>query len=61
MYEKGEGVPQDILRDHMWFNLSGAQIHEQGLKNRDRVGATMTKDQVAAAQKLARSWKPAAK
>ena len=61
MYEKGEGVPQDILRAHMWFNLSGAQIHEQGLKNRHGVGATMTKEQVRAAQKLARSWKPAAK
>jgi uncharacterized protein len=61
MYEKGQGVQQDTLRAHMWFNLSGAQGHEPGLKNRDRAGAAMTKEQVAAAQKLARSWKPAAK
>ena len=30
MYEKGEGVPQDIVRAHMWFNLSGAQGHGAG-------------------------------
>jgi TPR repeat protein len=59
MYENGQGVPQDIVRAHMWFNLSGAQGHERGLKNRARAGALMTKEQVAEAQKLARSWKPA--
>ncbi len=61
MHEKGQGVPQDIVRAHMWFNLSGAQGHEQGLKNRDRAGASMTREQIAEAQKLARGWKPAGK
>jgi hypothetical protein len=45
----------------MWFNLSGSQGHERGLKNRDRAGALMTREQVAEAQKLARGWKRAAK
>ena len=25
MYANGEGVPQDYVRAHMWFNLSAAQ------------------------------------
>jgi TPR repeat protein len=42
MYENGQGVPQDIVRAHMWFNLSGSQGHERGLKNRERVRASIT-------------------
>jgi TPR repeat protein len=59
MHEKGQGMPPDIVRAHMWFNLSGAQGHEPGLRNRDRVAALMTREQIAAAQKLTRGWKPA--
>jgi TPR repeat protein len=61
MYENGQGVPQDIVRAHMWFNLSGSQGHERGLKNRERVRASITNVQLAEAQKLARGWKPAGK
>jgi TPR repeat protein len=59
LYEKGRDVPQDTIRAHMWFNLSGAQGHAPAVKNRDRLAAAMSREQVAEAQKLAREWKPA--
>jgi TPR repeat protein len=58
-YEAGRGVPQDIVRAHMWFNLSAAQGHEPAAKNRSRLTAAMSREQIAEAQKLAREWKPA--
>ena len=53
-YEQGELVPQDYIQAHFWFNLARA------MANRDRVARRMTQEQVAAAQALARNWKPSA-
>ena len=58
LYENGRGVPKDNVRAHMWFNLSGAQGHQAAVKNRDKLTASMDREQVAEAQKLAREWKP---
>ncbi len=57
-YANGEGVPQDFVQAHMWFNLAGAQGRIQAAKNRDIVAKSMTPAQIAEAQKLAREWKP---
>jgi hypothetical protein len=57
-YVKGEGVPQDYVLAHMWFNLAAAQGNEDARQNRDSVAKVMTPDQVAEAQRLARQWKP---
>jgi TPR repeat protein len=57
-YVKGEGVPQDYVLAHMWFNLAAAQGNEDARQNRDSVAKLMTPDQVAEAQRLARQWKP---
>jgi TPR repeat protein len=57
-YSKGQGVPQDYIQAHMWFNLAGASGYADGLKNRDIVARMMTPDQIAEAQRLAREWKP---
>ncbi len=59
MYTRGEGVPQDDVLAHMWFNLSAAQGHEGARKFRDNLLAErMTPAQLADAQRLAREWKP---
>jgi hypothetical protein len=58
MYGNGQGVPQDYVLAHMWFNLSAAQGDQLGAKNRDIVAQRMTPAQLAEAQKLAREWKP---
>jgi hypothetical protein len=54
------------VQAYKWLNLAAAQMSEdwqarmrdQILKSRDLVGATMTSEQIAEAQKLAREWKP---
>jgi TPR repeat protein len=52
MYYLGEGVPRDLVRAHMWFNLAGYGVYTQGLEE------TMTPEQIAEAKELARNWKP---
>jgi TPR repeat protein len=61
MYAEGEGVPQDYLQALMWFTLSAAQHHKDGMENRDKAAGLMTPAQIAEAQKLAREWKSTAK
>jgi TPR repeat protein len=65
MYSKGQGVPQDYVRAHMWFNLSAsrwpateAERRDKAVKLRDIIASRMTPAQIAEAQKLAREWKP---
>ncbi|MGA2435349.1 MAG: SEL1-like repeat protein, partial [Bryobacteraceae bacterium] len=58
MYAKGQGVPQDYIQAHMWFNLAGASGNADAIKERDAIGSKMTPDQIAEAQRLAREWKP---
>jgi TPR repeat protein len=58
MYNNGQGVPQDYVLTHMWFNLSAAQGDQAAAKNRDDVAKLMTPAQIAEAQKLAREWRP---
>ena len=63
MYRIGQGVPQNYVQEHKWFSLSAsratrADVRELATKNRDIVAAEMTPQQIAAAQRLARDWKP---
>jgi TPR repeat protein len=60
MYANGQGVPQDYVLAHMWFNLAAAQGNENeiALKNRDLAAKSMTREQLAEAQRMAREWKP---
>jgi len=52
MYFDGNGVPQDYVQAHKWFDLAGSRLY------RDTLAAKMTPAQIAEAQKLAREWKP---
>ncbi len=54
MYSNGEGVIQDYVRAHMWFNLSASQGNKNAKKNREKVTKKMTPAQIAEAQKMAR-------
>ena len=58
MYEKGEGVPQDYVRAHMWLNLAAAKGSPGAAVERATLEFTgrMTPAQIAEAQKLAREW-----
>ncbi len=59
----GEGVPQDYVQAHMWYNLATSRhpagnSRDQVVKNRDIIAKRMTPADVSKAQKLAREWKP---
>ncbi len=54
MYLFGEGVPQNYVLSHMWWNLSG---HEGREKNKTLLEKKMTPQQIEEAKELARKWK----
>jgi TPR repeat protein len=53
MYHDGSGVPSDDVHAYMWFSLGAAFDAVQPADARDAVARNMTKQQIAAAQKLA--------
>jgi clan AA aspartic protease (TIGR02281 family) len=64
-YAKGEGVPQDYVQAYLWFNLAVPRFPDWDwiargitISLRDSIGAKMSPDQIAEAQKLTREWKP---
>ncbi len=59
MYGNGQGVPQDDIAAHMWANLAAAQGHENARGLRDFLAERMSFEQIAAAQRAAREWRPA--
>jgi len=60
MYAAGEGVRQNYVNAHLWFNLAAAQGDQDAAKNLDLVEQRMTPAQLDEAQMLAREWKPKA-
>lgn len=58
MYERGQGLTQDLVLAYMWFDLSAAKHTPAALESRDFVAKLMTAGQIAKAQRLAREWKP---
>ena len=55
-YGTGRSVPQDYVSAHMWLNLAAATGDEEARKARERVAASMTREQIAEAQARAREW-----
>ncbi len=53
MYGNGEGVTQDYIQAHTWWNISASQGNAGAAKNLDKVARYMTPVQIAEAQKLA--------
>ncbi len=63
MYGNGQGVPEDYVQAHMWFNLAASryppgEYRDISVKSRDIVVEKMTPAQISEAQKLAREWRP---
>ena len=54
MYAKGEGVLQDYVYAHMWWNIAASNGDEYGAELRDDVEKEMTPSQIERAQDLAR-------
>ncbi len=63
MHRSGQGVPQDYVQAHMWFNLAAFRLlpgkgFNAAIQERNLVAELMTSAQIAKAQKLAREWQP---
>jgi uncharacterized protein len=54
MYENGQGVLQDNVTAHMWYNISAANGNERGGTNRDRIAEGMTQQAIEQAHSMAR-------
>jgi TPR repeat protein len=54
MYNEGNGVLQDYVIAHMWYNISGANGNALGTRSRNRIERSMTPEQIADAQAMAR-------
>lgn len=57
-YETGTGVAVDLVKAHMWIDLSAESGHAQARQNRARIAALLTSTQLAVAKRMAREWKP---
>ena len=54
MYETGQGVPQDNVFAHMWWEIVVLSGDKDAVKNRNTVAKEMTPSQIETARKLAR-------
>jgi hypothetical protein len=57
MYWLGQGVPQDFIEAHKWWNLSAAHLNNRtDAEERDKLTTKMSPAQVAEAQRRAAAW-----
>jgi len=54
MFYKGEGVIQDNVYAHMWFNIAASSGNKLAVKKRDVIAKQMTPADLSTAQRLAR-------
>lgn len=59
MNRDGQGVPQDFVTAHVWYNLSASRGFQTAASARADVARRMTPEQIAEAQRLAREWQAA--
>jgi TPR repeat protein len=58
MYFNGYGVPKDETAAYMWFLLAGGQGDETARENIPKIEKTLTSEQQAEGQRMAKDWKP---
>lgn len=56
MHWHGIGVPRDPLLAHVWYSLSAAQQDVEGIAGRQRVGRTLTPQQLRQSKELTRRY-----
>ena len=55
-YSTGQGVAQDFVVAHKWFNLAALRGSDEAKRWRNQLAVEMNASQVAQAQRLAREW-----
>lgn len=61
LYAQGNGVPQDFVQAHMWYNLAAAKGNAEAATARDDLAQRMTPAQLAQAQDMASRGRQAGK
>jgi len=56
MYAKGQGVIQDYVMAHMWFNITSSNGYKDSANKRDVIARGISAEQRSEAHKLAREW-----
>jgi len=57
IYSQGRGVPKDSVQAYRWYTLAAGQGDDLAGKFKNHLEKSMTPDQIAQAQRLARLWK----
>ena len=55
-YSTGQGVTQDYVAAHKWFNLAAMRGSDIAKNWRNQIAGEMNAGQIAEAQKMAREW-----
>ena len=55
-YSTGQGVAQDYVAAHKWFNLAAQRGSDIAKNWRNQIAEEMNAGQIAQAQRLAREW-----
>lgn len=62
LYDRGQGVPRDIVEASKWLNLATAiaprRSREARARIRDAITTKMTRGEIAQARRLALEWVP---
>ena len=58
MYLRGDGVAKDDMLALIWFSIAAGRGEAQAALVRDDLAKTLSPEQVADAERLARDWKP---
>ena len=57
IYTQGhQGVEQNLVEAHKWFNISGGAVDDEGVDLREVVEGQMTPDEISEAMRLAKEW-----
>ncbi|MEX1107711.1 MAG: peptidoglycan-binding protein [Dongiaceae bacterium] len=58
MYARGDGVTQNYVKAHMWYNMAASWGHDRAHQARARLETRMNSSQIAEAQAMAEKWQP---
>ncbi len=58
MYQKGQGVTEDKVKAHMWYDLAARKGDKDAAADRDSMESGMTPQQVSDSKAAAASWQP---
>jgi len=56
LYSLGQGVTQDFIEAHKWFNLAAIRGMKSAQIDRAEVAEDMSLNEISTAQRMAREW-----